>query len=250
MRRLTIEEVKSRSLKKGFEFLDDVYIYSKHRHRFKCLVDGEIHKSRFNDIDGAHGLVCCKRRKDKIIGPNGLNGVKKSAEVRKFKLDHVKDLSVKMGYEFVDDVYIDCDYRHRFRCLTHQQIHTGTFYNISTLGLKLVCCKKIYRGEDNPHWNPKLTDFERKIRRTGPGDILWKKEVKKRDGNACRICNSSKKLHAHHLKNYSSNKELRVVIDNGVTLCQKHHRIFHSLYGKTNNTKEQFCEFKQKQKEN
>lgn len=248
MKSLTLEDVKCRSLNRGFIFLDSNYMGNKFKHLFRCMFDLETHKSRFNDIDSGHGLLCCKKRKDKIIGPNGLNGVKKSAQVRKFKLSYVKETSIKMGYEFMDDIYVDCDYRHKFNCLVHNQIHTGTFYNISTLGLKLICCKRIYYGEDSPNWNSKLTDFERKIGRIGAGDILWKKEVKKRDGNICQICNSSEKLHAHHLENYASNMALRLVLDNGVTLCQIHHNLFHHQYGKTNNTRVQFNEFKQKKR--
>ena len=51
------------------------------------------------------------------------------------------------------------------------------------------------------------------------------------------------KLNAHHIKNYSSNEELRLVLSNGITLCEKHHKEFHKIYGKKNNNLFQLEEF-------
>lgn len=51
----------------------------------------------------------------------------------------------------------------------------------------------------------------------------WADQVKARDNHQCIICQSTIKPNAHHLISRSI-KETRYKIDNGVTLCAKHHR--------------------------
>jgi len=63
---------------------------------------------------------------------------------------------------------------------------------------------------------------------------VWADSVKKRDKYRCQkpVCRSRNGImHAHHIKNYADNPELRFEIDNGVTLCERCHTDFHSLYG-------------------
>lgn len=64
--RLSLEEVKERSLEKGFIFLDNKYFNSSYKHRFKCIIDGKINYSTFNSINSGQGLICCKIRKSKV----------------------------------------------------------------------------------------------------------------------------------------------------------------------------------------
>lgn len=53
--------------------------------------------------------------------------------------------------------------------------------------------------------------------------IRWAKRVKDRDSNKCVICGSERRPNAHHLIPKEL-KETRYNIDNGITLCPKHHR--------------------------
>lgn len=53
-------------------------------------------------------------------------------------------------------------------------------------------------------------------------DKQWAAEVKKRDNNCCVICGSSFKVNAHHLI-VREIHETKFDIDNGLTLCPKHH---------------------------
>lgn len=51
------------------------------------------------------------------------------------------------------------------------------------------------------------------------------------------------KLNAHHIRNYSSDKENRFNVNNGITLCVDCHKEFHHRYGNKNNSYEQLKVF-------
>ncbi len=55
----------------------------------------------------------------------------------------------------------------------------------------------------------------------------WRKQVKERDNNTCRICSNNKKLTAHHIIEAKDNPNLRFEINNGITLCEKCHIKIH-----------------------
>lgn len=110
------------------------------------------------------------------------------------------------------------------------------------------CCKK--RGENHYRWKPELTEEDRlrnMSRTTDPKYINWRKNVLSRDEYKCAICNckSTRKnpLRVHHLNSWSDYIDDRYNEDNGITLCEEHHKEFHILYGYGNNTKEQFFEY-------
>lgn len=62
--------------------------------------------------------------------------------------------------------------------------------------------------------------------RNRPGYHRWKIEVVKRD-KKCFVCGAKEFLTAHHIKPYKDNVELRLDINNGVTLCRKCHSMVH-----------------------
>ena len=54
-------------------------------------------------------------------------------------------------------------------------------------------------------------------------DRQWRREVRRRDGDACRVCGETINLHAHHIKPRSKYPELTLELDNGITLCGNCH---------------------------
>ena len=101
-------------------------------------------------------------------------------------------------------------------------------------------------GENAYNYNPDLTDGDREKRRDNKRIPFWRKEVYVRDNYTCQVCgdNQGGNLNAHHLMGYNKYLKLRFDKNNGTTLCKKCHIDFHSIYGKGNNTKEQFEEYK------
>lgn len=104
---------------------------------------------------------------------------------------------------------------------------------------------KYYCGENSPNWNFQLSKSERIVNRKYDEYYQWRKIVYKRDSYTCKCCGDNKggNLVAHHIYNYSENKQLRTDIDNGITLCKECHKSFHDLYGYRNNNAEQLNNF-------
>lgn len=106
------------------------------------------------------------------------------------------------------------------------------------------CYRKHNYGENNPLWNPNITDDERIIKRHYLEYEHFIKDVLKRDNYICQITGQvGQKLNVHHLNGYNWDKENRTNVDNGITLSEKIHHEFHDIYGYGNNTKTQFIEF-------
>lgn len=136
------------------------------------------------------------------------------------------------------------------------------------------CANEALKGEN--HWNWKggaseIIDYLRKSLKD------WKKEVMQRDNYACVLSGQKQDFVIHHLKGFNTIVEeasinvgvpvlkkfneyenltdveklkaevLRLhTADLGITLNKDIHILFHRLYGKGNNTPEQFNEFKEK----
>jgi 5-methylcytosine-specific restriction endonuclease McrA len=86
-----------------------------------------------------------------------------------------------------------------------------------TVVLKQICKKTI---------TPKSSKTQR-----GFNQVAWSSMVKLRD-KQCTECSSVYDLHAHHVKSFKDNEELRYDINNGVTLCGQCHRKWHKENGR------------------
>lgn len=106
-----------------------------------------------------------------------------------------------------------------------------------------------YRGENSPSWKGGIACLTNP--RATPEYISWRKLVFSRDMYTCKRCGAhsgggkSIRLNAHHIYNWSDHPELRYDTDNGITLCEKCHNEFHSIYGKRNNNQDQLTSFLQ-----
>ena len=101
-------------------------------------------------------------------------------------------------------------------------------------------------GERCPFWKGgKMENYPELVRiRKSIEYKLWRKAVFERDNSTCQKCIiSGNYLIAHHINNFADFPELRLAINNGITLCRKCHKVFHRKYGRGNNTKEQLEEF-------
>ena len=100
------------------------------------------------------------------------------------------------------------------------------------------------QGIEEKDYTGPITSLNRLIRYSAAGK-QWTSNILTRADFTCDICSvRGGTLHAHHLLNFSSHPEGRFNLDNGVCLCQEHHRSFHHMYGETNNTPKQYAEFK------
>lgn len=109
-------------------------------------------------------------------------------------------------------------------------------------------CNLHRKGKDSPLWKG---DKHERWRPTNHVEYQeWRKKVKKRDNYTCQISglkNSIRReIDVHHLHAWQSYPDLRYDISNGIVMWSKLHTLFHGLYGRGDNTPEQFQEFKQR----
>lgn len=82
-----------------------------------------------------------------------------------------------------------------------------------------------HKGSKSYLWKGGITKVNKLVRTTVEYKI-WRRKVYERDGYKCQICNLvGVRLNAHHIKSFSKYPELRFDIDNGVTVCEKCHKL-------------------------
>lgn len=108
-----------------------------------------------------------------------------------------------------------------------------------------TCYLKWQSGANHYRWNADISQEERENKRNIDGYKDFVKSVMARDNYTCQCCGkkSSRDLNAHHIDSYDWCIEKRTDVTNGITLCESCHKNFHHIYGRGNNTKEQFDEW-------
>ena len=132
-------------------------------------------------------------------------------------------------------VYVSCDTCGKIYPLPWRDIHLhdGKIYCKNCSGF-------LRRGEKAYNWKSEKSQEERENERDYPEYHDFIRRVMYRDNYSCKICGSNSGINVHHLDGYNWCYEKRTKDNNGVTLCEKCHNAFHSIYGRGNNTKEQF----------
>lgn len=76
-----------------------------------------------------------------------------------------------------------------------------------------------------PFFKPKNIVDKRNFK--DPLYVNWKKQIKERDKYRCRWpgCLSCKRLEVHHIKKWATNPESRYSLANGITLCNRCHKM-------------------------
>lgn len=110
--------------------------------------------------------------------------------------------------------------------------------SLGQLGKKMSLESRIknslaHKGNKTHLWRGGITPQNRSDRNTLE-QKQWIKDVFERDNYTCQNpeCNQhGGKLHAHHIKSFSKFKELRTVLSNGITWCEKCHFEWHKENG-------------------
>ena len=86
--------------------------------------------------------------------------------------------------------------------------------------------KNVGNNKGDKHWNWKGgKSSEIKLLRDSNDYRIWRRAVFERDNYTCQECGQwGGKLEAHHIKSFTWFPELRLAIDNGVTLCKACHK--------------------------
>lgn len=86
-------------------------------------------------------------------------------------------------------------------------------------------------------------ESENKRKRKSVEYKTWRDKIFNKYNYHCVICNEKdRNMNAHHLDNFSKDKN-NFDLNNGVSLCKKHHLDFHKKYGFHDNNEEQFIDY-------
>jgi hypothetical protein len=81
-------------------------------------------------------------------------------------------------------------------------------------------------GALNPNWKGGISYWRKKYYNSIPYKE-WRDAVFIRDSYSCRKCGKKGDIQAHHIKPFAKYKNIRFDINNGITLCERHHKIEH-----------------------
>ena len=90
-------------------------------------------------------------------------------------------------------------------------------------------------GEKHWNWKGGITKWRAKIK-SRIEHRLWREAVFARDNWTCQQCGKKGGwMNAHHIKSFADFPELRLAIDNGITLCLKCHKLTNNFGGRNTN---------------
>jgi hypothetical protein len=108
----------------------------------------------------------------------------------------------------------------------------------------MSCYRQHNRGINHPTYKANKISPEYVTIRNSHEYRDWRNAVFAKYDYRCAICNIRvRNLNAHHLDSFHAFPEKRFDIENGICLCNQHHKDFHKQYGRKNNTNVQFFEY-------
>lgn len=227
-RRYTYEKVKKIFIDSNCELLSDKYDGFSSKLKYKCIC-GSVSRITLTNFNRGHRCKKCQYEK---IG-----------EKMTFSYNYVKKVFKDGGGVLLSKKYKNANSLLEYRC-SCGNISKITLAHFSQGGRCKKCGIEKISGENNYCWNYNLTAEERDIKRDYSEYKQWREKVYARDDYICQRCfKKGRYLNAHHILNYSSNKELRLVITNGITLCKECHLGFHQKHGKVDNNQKQLISF-------
>lgn len=197
-----------------------------------------------------------------VIGPTLLNGNTKSCgclQREKVASTMFKDLTGrKFSRLLVEEIELSRDKSNkiRYKCICDcgnkvvvigADLKSGKTRSCGCLATEFKQIKGILHHNYKQHLHLIKEEIDRKY----PAYIDWRNSIYKRDNYSCMCCKvdanklrqNELKIHAHHIKNFKDYPDCRIDLDNGITLCEKCHLLFHSLYGKIMTNELQLNEF-------
>jgi hypothetical protein len=232
----------------NYELLSDNFINAKTKYKIRCITHNEIKYSTYDCIT-SNRFGCDKCKSEKIINSNKAN------------IEDVRNEFIKRNLipKFTDEEYLNEKVKIKYLCKIHNDDYQYTSYDSlrhSDYGC-IYCAAEyrgsIYRGEKHHNWKGGNRNENHKIRDTLEYS-RWRLKILRRDNYTCQCCGArngnGKSIHlrVHHKENFADNKELRMNINNGITLCSNCHDpqivgSFHNTYGTHHNTEEQLNEY-------
>lgn len=262
----TIEEVRDKFKERGYELLEDQYKNSATPMKYRCPhhPDKNLKISFSNFIHLGRGCPYC----------SGVHLPRTFEEVNKIVSEN--------GYELLETEYVNDKTLMRFRCLKHpDKVIKNTFHSFTKHDIGSGCriCKnekisEAEKGDKSHFWKGGVTKLNYFLRKSTK---RWKQDVLKSYGYKCALTKMPHRdLQVHHCESYYKIrddvlKELGINLNTsrkdfnieefelvkkkieerhknviGVPLRKPIHKLFHTLYGKSNNTIEQFYEFEER----
>lgn len=145
-----------------------------------------------------------------------------------------------------NDAYISGSNNNRFRKVEKICLNCKNQFIVHQFKIKenrgKFCSQSCYwadmskrKGNQTPRWKGGITS-ENELIRKSIEYRLWREAVFARDNFTCQECNIiGGKLQAHHIKPFSLFPELRLAIDNGITLCKSCHLLTDTYGSKVHN---------------
>lgn len=164
---------------------------------------------------------------------------------QKLTIEYIRDEFKKVGYDLQTKIFTDYK-KQKLYYFCDKGHYTYIVWNDFQQGCRCSeCARERMRGDTSPRWNPNLTDEERLKKRASYEYTLWRMAVFHRDDFRCKCCgcNRGKDFNAHHIVNFTGNKDLQLDVNNGITLCEECHEDFHWTYGYENNDLSQLAEY-------